>query len=193
MSKLPASLPPPQTLSLAQNPWQYRGIRYNGGMKYLSAPGLFLACLFLTNSALACDCPQGKESVEVAYKNADLVFSGEVFALEPGYYSNAIHATSFKPIHIYKGLNPGVAQIAIATYEDGKGCDLTFWEKRSYVVYATLDENKMFRASLCGRTTFLEGAEDEAAALAKLEFQPLKDMPANIEGLPKLPKNMPKE
>ena len=135
---------------------------------------------------MACSCPAGDVSVEEAFDASDLVFVGKVQELAAGFYQEDVHATLFSPIAVYKGSAEGKA-IPIAMVGTPDTCDLTFWQGKEYIVYASFDQYHIYRASICSRTNFSAGADAEREKLAKLAKDTLRNLPPGIGKLTPFP------
>jgi hypothetical protein len=121
---------------------------------------LFL--LFCNGAAVACECGR-TPTVAEALEGADVVFAGKVISIR-GYRA------SFQVERVWKGSLPASAvsfmhEIVIerrgrrrrVLVREG-GCDFTFTEGESYLVYA---EGRRLKPVICSRTTRLEFAKTD--------------------------------
>lgn len=116
--------------------------------------------------ALACDCPEPPPPQE-ALSEAAAVFAGEVSEIEvvgdgpPGPWHHARVEVS----EVWTGEVHEVE--AVRTHADQATCGYEFVEGRAELVYAQIDDEDRLTTNLCSRTTSLESANEDLAALGE--------------------------
>lgn len=97
--------------------------------------------LMLSSTAWACDCVTG--SPAESFRNADVVFHGELIRITP---TSSGTAYTFRVKEVFKG-----SPASELTLEQGStDCDATFAPNILYRVYARRSEGKLFSGSCFG-------------------------------------------
>ena len=134
------------------------------GLAALSLLAVGAALLGLAGPALACDCPEPPPPQE-ELERVDAVFAGEVTELHqvgdepPGPWLDA----RVEVAEVWKGEIAEVEQVR--THAHGATCGYGFESGRVELIYAVVDDNGRLTTDLCSRTTPLDGAEEDLAAL----------------------------
>ena len=122
------------------------------------------ALLGIAGPAAACDCPEPPPPQEER-ERVDAVFAGEVTELDqvgdepPGPWMDARVEVS----EVWKGDIAEVEQVR--THAHGATCGYGFETGRAELIYAVVDDDGQLTTDLCSRTTALDGAEEDLAAL----------------------------
>jgi len=112
--------------------------------------------LIMPGSAHACSCvPPGSQQEELA--ESDAVFSGMVTSV-----TNDATAT-FDVKRVWKGAVTG--QDTVKTPENSAMCGFGFQEGKSYVVYASENDDGEWHTTICTRTTSLDNARTDIEEL----------------------------
>lgn len=127
--------------------------------------GLILLVIFSTGNVQACLCPpiSVKERVKIMKKESDVIFTGTVKSVEK------ITATSYKVILSVKNSwkEKNIEEYTIYT---GGGCEVSFIEGESYLVYAKKDENDHLATEICWGTGKIALANKDLKFLGKPLF-----------------------
>lgn len=144
-------------------------------MRPLLAPFAFAfaltpaALLLAPAEAAACSCIQPAGPVEYA-RDVDAVFVGKVTATTPTQGAGGLGGTmpgnlvTLAVERTFKGQLD--AEVNIATADNSAACGINFGKPGAqWLVYARRDDAGQLHANLCSRTTTLEHAADDIAAL----------------------------
>ena len=128
--------------------------------RYILAIGVFIIAGLGPRLASACSCAAPPGPLE-ALEQADAVFTGEVTGTSRQLRNSSV-ATRIRLIRSYKG---GMqSSVTIYSADNSAACGFSFEKGKKYLVYAYEGEGEL-RTSICTRTTTLEMAEQDLAAL----------------------------
>lgn len=140
---------------------------------------LLILLLIIPYFSEACTCI-GKESIEEAYKSADLVISGEIVSIEEivskvEYDIDwTLYEVVIKTNESFKnGLN---SLIKIFTGTGGGDCGYVFKEGENYIIYANLyviNRENEYMTDDCMRTILVSDSSNEIQELRKLKINTL--------------------
>lgn len=113
---------------------------------------VFASILGLSNHVFACDCEP--PSLEVALRQADAIFEGQVQSLSEA-------GATFRITQQWKG----VGDIEELDIDTGPGtCALSFEEGTIYLIFARLRDGRM-QTDVCDRSQLIENAEADLTVL----------------------------
>lgn len=115
--------------------------------------------LLFSAAASACSCAE-PDPPDEALDDSDAVFSGEVVDITE--QSRDENLVAFDVSETWDGPEEGT--LSVSTHPDSATCGYPFEEGTAYLVYAYGSDDDL-HVSLCSRTTELEDAEDDIAAL----------------------------
>ncbi len=126
---------------------------------------LFMFSMIRIPTAQACLCnPPGSPRIEI--KKSDAVFTGKVKSIETNTVESelwgeiAIKSVVFEVERSWKNISS--REVTITTPKDDAVCGYNFLVDESYLVYAfKSNEDGTLIASLCSRTNFLAGAQED--------------------------------
>lgn len=124
----------------------------------LLALGAVLLAAMTAAPAHACSCLA--IDPPTAFAQADAVFEGRVLDIER---NGAVMRVTMAVVQQWKGIDG--ERVVVQTPEQSAACGVAFEPDTSWLVYAQTDESGQLSASLCSRTTRIERAQEDLAAL----------------------------
>ena len=132
--------------------------------------GLVAAALVVCawpRSAEACSCAQLSVCASLPHVDAIFVARTEVLTFTGSSQLTRLHISD-----VFKGTMPRTLDV-LATGLGGS-CDYEFMAGASHLIYAHRDRTGVWKVSLCSRTTTVDRAGNDFAALAAMRETPIK-------------------